>query len=196
LNLTGTSLKDPNLFLNAIPKTVTGTVTSISCEDKHKVVLQTPDGPQTFTSDGRVMVGYSDTFWWAGDHFNLCHQAPGIRAVLRYKPNTAKGDSLGDWTALELRDDLPAPPSTAASRVRQRSGDESCGRETSRVESDSSAFQPETIATTLLRCAARNCNDGVTTSRLDENICRSSLASIRLCLYPDFLWRNDRNQLF
>jgi tetratricopeptide (TPR) repeat protein len=114
LNLVGTSLKDPNLLLNAIPKTATGTVTSISCEDKHKVVIQTPDGAQTFTSDGRVMVGYSDTFWWAGDHFNLCHQAPGIRAVLRYKTNTAKGDSLGDWTALELRDDLPAPPATAA----------------------------------------------------------------------------------
>jgi hypothetical protein len=114
LNLTGTSLKEPNLLLNAIPKTANGTVISISCEDKHKVVLQTPDGAQTFTSEGRVMVGYSDTFWWAGDHFSLCHQAPGLRAELRYKSNTAKGDSLGDWTALELRDDLPTPPSTAA----------------------------------------------------------------------------------
>jgi tetratricopeptide (TPR) repeat protein len=114
INVNAASLKDPNALANLVPKTVSGTVISVSCEDKHKVVLQTADGPQTFTSDGRVMVGYSDTFWWAGDHFNLCHQAGGLRAVLRYKANTAKGDSLGDWTALELRDDLPTPPSTAA----------------------------------------------------------------------------------
>jgi tetratricopeptide (TPR) repeat protein len=115
LNLTGTSLKDPNLLLNAIPKTATGTVTSIECGDKHKLVVQTSDGPQTFvTSGGSVPIGYSDTFWWAGDHFSPCHHIAGIRAVVRYKSNTAKGDSLGDWTELELRDDLPTPPSTAA----------------------------------------------------------------------------------
>lgn len=115
LNLTGTSLKDPNLLLNAIPKTATGTVTSIECGDKHKLVLQTSDGPQTFVSSGAsIPIGYSDTFWWAGDHFSPCHHIAGIRAVVRYKSNTAKSDSLGDWTALELRDDLPTPPSTAA----------------------------------------------------------------------------------
>jgi len=114
VTLNPADLKDPKALANAIPKTANGTVVSIDCSDKHKVVLQTANGPQTFTSDGRVQIGYSDTFWWAGDHFSVCHQAPGLRAVLRYKANTAKGDSLGDWTALELRDDLPTPPSTAA----------------------------------------------------------------------------------
>jgi tetratricopeptide (TPR) repeat protein len=114
VTLNRADLKDPKALANAIPKSANGTVVSIDCTDKHKVVLQTANGPQTFTSDGRVQIGYSDTFWWAGDHFNVCHQAPGLRAVLRYKANTAKGDSLGDWTALELRDDLPTPPSTAA----------------------------------------------------------------------------------
>ena len=114
VTLSPADLKDPKALANAIPKTASGTVVSIDCSDKHKIVLQTSTGPQTFTSDGRVQIGYSDTFWWAGDHFNVCHQAPGLRAVLRYKTNTAKGDSLGDWTALELRDDLPTPPSTAA----------------------------------------------------------------------------------
>ena len=118
VNLNPADLKDPKALLNAIPKMVSGTVVSIDCGDKHKVVLQTAEGPKTFTSpDGRVMLGYSDTFWWAGDHFNLCHQAPGLRAVLRYKADTAKGDSSGDWISLELRDDLPTPPSTAANPV-------------------------------------------------------------------------------
>jgi hypothetical protein len=114
VTLNPADLKDPNVLAKAIPKTAKGTVASIDCGDKHKLVLQTSDGPQTFTSDGRTMIGYSDTFWWAGDHFNLCHEATGLRAVVRYKVNTAKDGSVGDWTALELREDLPTPMSTAA----------------------------------------------------------------------------------
>jgi tetratricopeptide (TPR) repeat protein len=115
VNLNLADLKDPNALAKALPKTAKGTVTSVECGDKHKLVLQTSDGPQTFvTSGASIPIGYSDTFWWAGDHFSPCHHIAGIRAVVRYKANTAKGDSLGDWTELELRDDLPTPPSTAA----------------------------------------------------------------------------------
>jgi len=116
VNLSPADLKDPNALAKAIPKTANGTVSSIDCGDKHKLVLQTSSGPQTFTApEGRTVVGYSDTFWWAGDHFNLCHEATGLRAVVRYKADTAKDGSMGTWTALELREDLPTPMSTAAS---------------------------------------------------------------------------------
>jgi hypothetical protein len=65
------------------------------------------------------MVGYSDTLWFGGDHFTLCHHLDGLRAVVRYKPSADK-PSAGEWVELEFRQDLPAaqeksatPPATA-----------------------------------------------------------------------------------
>jgi hypothetical protein len=65
------------------------------------------------------MVGYSDTLWFGGDHFTLCHHLDGLRAVVRYKPSVDK-PSAGEWVELELREDLPkaqdkssAPPAAA-----------------------------------------------------------------------------------
>ncbi|HEX3119451.1 MAG TPA: hypothetical protein VHP80_10185, partial [Candidatus Acidoferrum sp.] len=115
VNLNLADLKDPKALVNAIPKTASGTIVSIDCAEKHKLVLQTSDGPKTFfTSGASVPIGYSDTFWWAGDHFSPCHHIVGLRAVVRYKPNTGNADSMGDWTLLELREDLPTPLSTAS----------------------------------------------------------------------------------
>jgi hypothetical protein len=60
--------------------------------------------PLTFISDGRFMLGFSDTFWWGEDHFSRCHHLAGHPAVLAYKTNGPKGPELVD---LEVRDDLP-----------------------------------------------------------------------------------------
>jgi Tfp pilus assembly protein PilF len=115
VNLNPADMKDPKALLNALPKTASGTVVSIDCAEKHKLVLQTSDGLKTFvTSGASIPIGYSDTFWWAGDHFSPCHHIAGLRAVVRYKPNTANADSIGDWTLLELRQDLPTPLPTAS----------------------------------------------------------------------------------
>ena len=60
--------------------------------------------PLTFASDGRLMIGFSDTFWWGEDHFSLCHHLAGHPAVFAYKTKGPKGPELVD---LEIRDDLP-----------------------------------------------------------------------------------------
>jgi len=65
------------------------------------------------------MIGYSDTLWFGGDHFTLCHHLDGLRAVVRYKPTPISG-LPGEWFELEFREDLPkaqekssAPPAAA-----------------------------------------------------------------------------------
>ncbi len=60
--------------------------------------------PLTFASDGRLMIGFSDTFWWGEDHFSSCHHLAGHPAVFAYKTKGPKGPELVD---LEIRDDLP-----------------------------------------------------------------------------------------
>ena len=59
--------------------------------------------PLTFKSDGRFMVGFSDSFWWGEDHFTTCHHLTGHPAIVAYKP---EDNHLLD---LEVRDDLPLP---------------------------------------------------------------------------------------
>jgi tetratricopeptide (TPR) repeat protein len=60
--------------------------------------------PLTFTSYGRLTIGFSDTLWWGEDHFSSCHHLAGHPGVLGYKPQGPKGPELVD---LEVRDDLP-----------------------------------------------------------------------------------------
>ena len=90
-----------------------GRLLDVSCskqpgENKLSVTLipdKATDGKSlTFTSDGRLRIGFSDTLWWGEDHFSACHHLAGHPAVLAYKPQGAQGGELVD---LEVRDDLP-----------------------------------------------------------------------------------------
>jgi hypothetical protein len=60
--------------------------------------------PLTFTTDGRISIGFSDTLWWGEDHFSSCFHLTGHPAVLIYKPEGPKAPELVE---LEVRDDLP-----------------------------------------------------------------------------------------
>lgn len=68
-----------------------GTLTELTCgstpgaEQVHLTLLpDSPAGaaPLSFTSDGRFMLGFSDTFWWGEDHFSRCHHLDGHRPGL------------------------------------------------------------------------------------------------------------------
>lgn len=93
------------------PKDVTvvrGTLTELTCGEgpnQPTVVTLTPDisgaTPLTFKTDGRFIVGFSDSFWWGEDHFTMCHHLTGHPALVAYK---REGTRLLD---LEVRDDLP-----------------------------------------------------------------------------------------
>jgi hypothetical protein len=66
-----------------------------------------------FKSKGRQMIGYSDTLWYGGDHFGICHHLEGMHAVIRYRPAVSK-DYAGDWLSIELRDASTASCESAA----------------------------------------------------------------------------------
>src|ERR1700685_2199162 len=88
-----------------------GTVKSIVCGDPDHgltLVLDHDGQPQTFHSKRGFETGFSDTLWFGGDHFSLCHHLEGLRAVVRYR---ASADSAyaGDVAEVEIRDDLPQP---------------------------------------------------------------------------------------
>jgi tetratricopeptide (TPR) repeat protein len=115
---------DTTLVADALNGTQTsqGMLLSVTCagKDGTSIVIQNADGARTFSGSaaGR-MVGYSDTLWFGGDHFTLCHHLDGLRAVVRYKSSADK-QSAGEWVELELREDLPkaqdkssAPPAAA-----------------------------------------------------------------------------------
>ena len=103
---------------------VHGTLTEMRCESDpgkaHLHITLAPDGPAdqkplTFTSDGRIRIGFSDSFWWGEDHFSPCHHLEGHRAVLAYNPQNPDGSQLLE---VEVRDTLPTsaiPPQPAAS---------------------------------------------------------------------------------
>lgn len=85
-----------------------GKIHSWSCDEKGKneVTLQRGDDLMVFKNKGRQMIGYSDTLWYGGDHFSICHHVEGMHAVVRYRPPVSK-DYAGDWMSIELRDELP-----------------------------------------------------------------------------------------
>ena len=97
-----------------VPKdtqTVEGTVKSVTCADQDQgwaFVLNHAGQSLTFHRKGGFAAGYSDTLWYGGDHFSLCHHIEGLRAVVRYhKPTDAT--YAGDVAEIEIRDDLPEP---------------------------------------------------------------------------------------
>jgi tetratricopeptide (TPR) repeat protein len=94
-----------------------GTLTELTCGSapgEPMLLTLTPEtpgaAPLTFKSDGRFMVGFSDSFWWGEDHFTTCHHLTGHTAIVAYKPEDKH------VLDLEVRDDLPlsAKPSTHA----------------------------------------------------------------------------------
>jgi hypothetical protein len=94
-----------------------GVLVSTACGDKDlgtKLVLQNSNGRQTFCSATLHRVGYSDTFFWGRDHYTPCRHLNGLRGIVRYKRDTARG-TAGEWLELDLWHDLPpAQSSTAA----------------------------------------------------------------------------------
>jgi tetratricopeptide (TPR) repeat protein len=90
-------------------QTAAGKITSIVCGDpSHSLTLVLDhDGQlQTFHSKSGFETGYSDTLWYGGDHFTLCHHLEGLRAVVRYRAPADSGYA-GDVAEIEIRDDLP-----------------------------------------------------------------------------------------
>jgi len=88
-----------------------GKIKSIVCGDPDHgltLVLDHDGQSQTFHSKRGFETGYSDTLWFGGDHFTLCHHLEGLRAVVRYR---APADSAypGEVAEVEIRDDLPQP---------------------------------------------------------------------------------------
>jgi tetratricopeptide (TPR) repeat protein len=91
-----------------------GFLVSVTCGDKDsdtKVVLQNSAGTQAFRAAAVRRVRYSDTLFWGFDHYS-CHHLEGMRATVRYKPDTIKNGE-GEWIALDLWQDFP-PAQTAA----------------------------------------------------------------------------------
>jgi hypothetical protein len=93
---------------------VSGRLKSANCGEKEATFSLDHDGQKlTFRGgSGGWFGGYSDTLWYAGDHFSFCHHTEGLRAVVRYKPS-ADQTYAGDLTEIELREDLPASASPA-----------------------------------------------------------------------------------
>jgi tetratricopeptide (TPR) repeat protein len=98
------------LDMPADTQVLTGNLQDVSCgtaPDAKLTVIFRPDTPAnaepiTFKSDGNLMIGFSDTFWWGEDHYTRCHHLSGHRGVIAFKPQS---QTLLD---LEVRDDLPA----------------------------------------------------------------------------------------
>jgi len=67
----------------------------------------------TFREKGFMKGGYSDTIWYGHDHFGWCHNVDGFRMVVNYRPPSNSMYS-GDLVSIELRNDLPTPPSGAS----------------------------------------------------------------------------------
>ena len=92
-------------------KAAEGKLLAVTCrkDDKKMDVTLEEDGhPVVFRSQGRRLIGFSDTLWYGSDHFSICRHVSGMHAVIRYRPAKEK-DFAGEWMALELRDDLPVP---------------------------------------------------------------------------------------
>jgi hypothetical protein len=106
---------DTEILVDALngTKSAQGTLLSVACQEKNEgttLVIQNADGNLTSrSSSGGHMVGYSDTLWFGADHFTLCHHLEGLRAIVRYKPGHDP-QGAGEWTSLELREDLPSGP--------------------------------------------------------------------------------------
>lgn len=108
-----------------------GLLSAVSCTDApgpdHLKITLTPSDPSayplSFTSDGRIMIGFSDSFWWGEDHFTTCHHLDGHPAIAAYKAGPSGNLELVE---VEVRDDLPqvAPFIAAAAPTTTVTGDQ------------------------------------------------------------------------
>jgi tetratricopeptide (TPR) repeat protein len=92
-------------------QTAEGSVKSVNCSEQEQgwtFVLNHDGQTLTFHRKGGFISGYSDTLWYGGDHFTLCHHLEGLRAVVRYK-KPADPTYAGDVAEIEIRDDPPEP---------------------------------------------------------------------------------------
>jgi tetratricopeptide (TPR) repeat protein len=101
-----------------IPKdtqTVSGVVQSIQCggPETMNLVLLADHRSLTFHRKGQFINGFSDTLWYGADHYDICHNLEGLRAVVRYRP-AADASYAGDLAEVEIRDTLPSPSNNAA----------------------------------------------------------------------------------
>ncbi len=96
--------------------TAIGTVKSSTCggvnsqgqKQQWTLVLDRDGKEMAFHIDkGFFMFGFSDTLWWGENHASSCRHLDGLRAVVRYKPNTEMSYA-GDIVELDVLDDLPA----------------------------------------------------------------------------------------
>jgi len=90
---------------------VEGEVKAVSCSDKDEAfafVVDQGGKVLTFHRKGGFVTGFSDTIWYGGDHFDLCHHLAGLRAIVHYHAAT-DATYAGDIAEIEIRDDLPEP---------------------------------------------------------------------------------------
>jgi len=66
-------------------RVLTGVVSSLSCDEKEKTMTVVIDGDsRTLRMKEAMMVGFSDTLWFGGDHFDNCHHLEGLRVAIHY----------------------------------------------------------------------------------------------------------------
>ncbi len=93
-----------------------GTVKSIACGDQEKDWVFTLDHAGqtlTFHRKGAYVFGFSDTLWYGEDHFGLCHNLEGLRAVVHYRAPSDPSYS-GDVAEIDIRVDLPTSQTGAS----------------------------------------------------------------------------------
>jgi Tfp pilus assembly protein PilF len=97
-------------------QTAEGKIKSVACGDKEQdwaLMLDKNSSRLTFHRKGGFDLGFADTIWYGGDHFNLCHHVEGLRAVVHYHP-PSDTTYAGDVAEIEIRDDFLAPLSEAS----------------------------------------------------------------------------------
>ncbi len=103
---------EPTLDLPSGVQVVRGMFTEVSCgtggaETKLKVTMQpdTPAGakPITFLSNIQPRIGFPDTMWWGGDHFNHCYHMAGHRGLVAYKAGISPAQP--QLVTMEMRDE-------------------------------------------------------------------------------------------
>jgi hypothetical protein len=73
-------------------RTITGKVTSLTCDSKGETMTVALDGnPITLTVPENIVTVFSDTLWYGRDHSSLCHHLDGLQAVIDYNPSSNPG---------------------------------------------------------------------------------------------------------
>jgi tetratricopeptide (TPR) repeat protein len=104
-------------LVETVPKdaqSVSGMVRSVQCAGPESLtlVLIHDNRTLTFHRKGRFINGFSDTLWYGADHYDICHNVEGLRAIVRYYP-AADPTYTGDLAEVEIRNDLPVPVKNA-----------------------------------------------------------------------------------